>query len=72
MKEIYRQRKWQLKQIAQGLCCLCNRKRITKNHCRKHRDQVRQDGLKRYRRLLGMPLDTPRLKRGRKKLLAKS
>lgn len=40
-KPISRQRKYQLRHIAQGLCALCNRKLFTATKCRKHWKQER-------------------------------
>ena len=37
MKEISRQRKWQLKMESQGRCGICGKKLVTKNYCQKHR-----------------------------------
>ena len=43
-----RQRKWQLKQIEEGLCIYCNEKAVVKGYCERHYE-VKQE---RNRRLL--------------------
>lgn len=36
-KPLSRQRKWQLRQKALGLCCKCGAKAVTADYCEKHR-----------------------------------
>lgn len=40
---VSRQRRWQIKQVANGRCKICAKPAVTKHHCKKHaRDNVRR------------------------------
>jgi hypothetical protein len=51
MKKLSRQRKWQIKQVANGFCMICGKPARTKYHCDFHAKAASIQALKRYYRL---------------------
>lgn len=68
MKTLSRQRRWQLKHTRAGLCALCHRPRVSKNHCWKHLQYMRKRNLIYDRTKRGVSLDAPISTRGRKRI----
>ena len=66
---ISRQRKWQLKKMAQGLCCTCGEKAVGDSYCREHLDYHRKSNRDAYRVKHGIPEDQPLMKTGRPRLI---
>jgi hypothetical protein len=59
-----RQRRWQLKQNAKGLCALCAAAAVDGYHCARHLADNRDRYRNSYRLKHGIPLDAP-IMRGR-------
>lgn len=46
MKKISRQRQWQLKKKAQGLCEICGKERVNASYCETHRIKMNKINLR--------------------------
>ena len=68
MKEISRQRKWQIEKRDAGLCIKCGKTAERGGLCLHHLELRRTDGRNRYRKKRGIPLDAPISKNGRKRI----
>lgn len=62
-----RQRKWQMRKAAEGLCVICGKPAVTNWFCPFHTKQGRDINRNRYRLKAGIPLNAPLYPAGRKR-----
>ncbi len=60
-----RQRRWQLKKAASGLCTICGKPKVSGDFCAVHLEANRKNSNRHARIKAGIPLDTPLKKTGR-------
>lgn len=66
-KKRSRQQEWQLKQQKEGKCCICGEPLFTKWNCKKHAKAQRDKARAHYRKKVGLDVNAPLIKTGRKR-----
>ena len=60
-----RQRRWQLKKVAEGKCQICSKPLFSSSLCEEHTLRGRDRNFVRYRDKVGIDVDAPLKKAGR-------
>jgi hypothetical protein len=63
-----RQQRWQLQKKAEGKCSTCGKELFSQWHCKEHAEIIREGARGYYRKKVGIKVDAPIIKTGRKRI----